>query len=163
MLPLAHLGIGSAMARPFLGKLPFRWLLVGTLLPDLIDKPAFLVLGLVEYFRNGGWIPGKRGIAHTALFLCPLAGISIWRKSPSWSAATLGTATHLILDVVSKMFGSHHTASGSLVVLFWPFLGWRFPTLSYGAHGIVAIMLEGIGVAFLVVQLAVKRLRPSVI
>jgi len=163
MLPLAHIGIGSALARPFLKKLPFRWLLVGTLLPDLIDKSAFLVFGLLEYFRNGGWIPGKRGIAHTALFLCLLAGISVWRKSAKWSAVTLGTATHLLLDVISKMFGSHHTASGSLAVVFWPFLGWHFPTLSYGAHGIVAIIFEAIGVVCLVVQLAVKRFRPPVI
>ena len=76
---------------------------------------------------------------------------------------TLGTTTHLILDVVSKMFGSHHTASGSLVVLFWPFLGWDFPTLSYGAHGILAIIFEGVGVVCLLVQLAMMRLRPLVI
>jgi hypothetical protein len=151
------------MARPFSAKLPFRWLLFGTLLPDLIDKPAFFILGLLEHFRNGGWIPGKRGIAHTALFLCLLAAISVWRKSPTWSAVTVGTATHLILDVVSKMFGSHHTAFGSLSVLFWPFLGWSFPTLSYGAHGLVAIIFEGIGVACLVVQLAMRRLMPRMI
>ena len=84
MLPLSHLGIGSAMARPFSKNLPFRWLLVGTLLPDLIDKPVFFALGLLEYFRNGGWIPGKRGFAHTALFLCLLASVSLWTKSARW-------------------------------------------------------------------------------
>jgi hypothetical protein len=38
MLPLAHLGIGSLLGRAWPFNLPFRWLLLGTLLPDLMDK-----------------------------------------------------------------------------------------------------------------------------
>jgi LexA-binding, inner membrane-associated putative hydrolase len=163
MLPLSHLGIGSAMARPFSKNLPFRWLLVGTLLPDLIDKPVFFALGLLEYFRNGGWIPGKRGFAHTALLLCLLASVSLWTKSARWSAVTLGTATHLLLDVISKMFGTHHIVSGTLTVFFWPFLGCHFPTLSYGLHGAAALTCEALGAVLLLLQLAVKRFRPLVI
>src|SRR5689334_11888507 len=65
MFPLAHLGIGSSLARPFASKLQFRWILLGTLLPDLIDKPFYFALGLLEHYQTGGWVPGKRGVAHT--------------------------------------------------------------------------------------------------
>jgi hypothetical protein len=160
MLPLAHLGIGSLLGRVWPFKLPFRWLLLGTLLPDLIDKPAFFCLGLIEHFRNGGWVPGKRGIAHTALFLFVLIAIAIKKKSAAWQAVSVGTATHLILDVISKMFSEHHTMIGSLTVLLWPFMGWDFPTLSYGLHGVPALMGEIAGAAILAAQLAIRRFRP---
>lgn len=163
MYPLAHLGIGSLIARPVSTNLPFRWLLVGTLLPDLIDKPVFFALGLFEHFRTGGWVPGKRGFAHTALFLLLLVAVAVFRRSASWSACAIGTATHLLLDTVSKLFGAHHSASDSLIVLLWPFLGWDFPTMSYGLHGTWALLFELIGAVFLILQLGVARFRPKTI
>jgi hypothetical protein len=47
MLPLAHLGIGSNLVRPWWKKLDLRALLFGTLLPDLIDKPLYHVPALL--------------------------------------------------------------------------------------------------------------------
>src|SRR6202020_1492762 len=102
-----HVGIGSLLGRAWPSRLPCRWLLLGTLLADLIDEPVFFCLGLTEHFRNGGWVPGKRGFAHTALFLLVLIAIAVKKKSPAWQAVSVGTATHLILDVISKMFGEH--------------------------------------------------------
>lgn len=160
MLPLAHLGIGSALSRPLSKRLPFRWLLLGTMLPDLIDKPIFFLFGLVEHLRNGGWVPGKRGFAHTAIFLGILVLISLGKKSSKWSAITLGTASHLILDVFSKMFGTHHSASGALAVLLWPSFGWEFPMLSYGVHGTSAVFFEVVGLMLLALQLVIKKFRP---
>lgn len=69
MLPLSHLGIGSAFTRPLLRDLPFRWRLLGTMLRGLIDKLTFFLMGLYAQFDHGGWVPGKRGIAHTLLLL----------------------------------------------------------------------------------------------
>lgn len=162
MFPLAHLGIGSAIARPIARKLPFRWLLLGTLLPDLIDKPSFLAMGLYQHFTTGGWIPGKRGLAHTLLFLAVLTMISIWRRSPGWGAAAVGAATHLLLDFFSKTDLSGHLNSDVLTVLLWPFLGWHFPTLSYGMHGTVTLAFELLGAVLLVLQLAVRQFKPRV-
>ncbi len=156
MLPFAHLGLGSAMARPIVSKLPFRWLLLGTLLPDLIDKPVFFTLALLKHAQDGGWIPGKRGFAHTAVFLLLLASTSLWRKSSKWWAVTVGVATHLLLDLFSK-----HLSAGAFTVLLWPFLGWDFPALAYGLHGTAALAMELVGFTLLLVQVAVTRFRPS--
>jgi hypothetical protein len=109
MFPLAHLGIGSAIGRVSAVNFRFRWILFGTLLPDLIDKPVFLLLG--RYLHEAGWEAGKRGFAHTLAFLVLLAAISRARKSPTLWAVTAGTATHLALDVISKSTeGSSRTA-----------------------------------------------------
>jgi membrane-bound metal-dependent hydrolase YbcI (DUF457 family) len=151
MFPLAHLGIGSAMTRLLPAKLQFRWVLAGTLLPDLIDKPAFLLL------RD----PGKRGFAHTLLFLALLAAISGWRRSQTLWSVTAGTATHLVLDMASKSTAGMATNAGSLQVLFWPLLGWSFPTLSHGMHGVEIWSFEAAGLALLLVQLGVRRFRPA--
>jgi LexA-binding, inner membrane-associated putative hydrolase len=163
MYPLAHLGIGSLIARPVSAKLPFRWLLLGTLLPDLIDKPIFFALALIEHFRTGGWVPGKRGFAHTLLFLLLLVAIAVIRRSARWSACAIGTATHLLLDTVSKLFGAHHSASDNLIVLLWPFLGWDFPTMPYGLHGTWGLLLELVGAILLILQLGIPRFRPRTI
>jgi hypothetical protein len=160
MYPLAHLGIGSLIARPVSTKLPFRWLLLGTLLPDLIDKPIYFALGLIEHFSTGGWVFGKRGFAHTALFLLLLVAVAVFKRSASWLACAIGTATHLLLDIVSKLFGAHHSASDSLIVLLWPFLGWGFPTMPYGLHGTWAVLFELIGATLLIAQLGISRFRP---
>lgn len=155
MFPLAHLGIGSAVTRLVPVKLPFRWVLVGTVLPDLIDKPVFFFLG--RGFPEAGWEAGKRGFAHTLVFLLLLAAFSRARKSPALWAVTAGTATHLVLDVISKSTEGSSTALGSLRVLVWPFAGWSFPTLSHGMHGIAIWTFELIGLGLLVLQVFMGR------
>ena len=160
MFPAAHLGIGSVLGRAVPLRLPFRWLLVGTLLPDLIDKPAYLAMALVAHYQHRGWVPGKRGLAHTALFLLALGAISAWRRSPRGAALAVGTATHMMLDILSKGL-SPHALRGSLTVVLWPALGWHFPTLAYGIHGAMAWLLEAIGATLLILQLAVRQWRPA--
>jgi len=161
MFPLAHLGIGSAVTRLCPVNLRFRWVLFGTVLPDLIDKPAFFLMS--RYFHEAGWEAGKRGFAHTLVFLVLLAGISRARKSPTLSAVTAGTATHLVLDVISKSTEGSSTALGSLRVLFWPLAGWSFPTLSHGMHGIQIWIFEVAGLVLLGLQFTLRsqgRSRP---
>jgi membrane-bound metal-dependent hydrolase YbcI (DUF457 family) len=136
-------------------KLPFRWILVGTVLPDLIDKPVFFLLS--RGFPAQGWESGKRGFAHTLVFLMVLAILARARKSPALWALTAGTATHLLLDVISKSTQGRATALGSLRVLLWPFAGWSFPTLSHGMHGVEIGILELIGLMSLMLQCATLR------
>jgi len=155
MFPLAHLGIGSAITRLFPVKLPFRWILAGTVVPDLIDKQIFFFLS--RCFPEAGWEAGKRGFAHTLVFLLLLAALSRSRKSPTLWAVTAGTATHLVLDVISKSTEGSSTALGSLRVLFWPVAGWSFPTLSHGMHGTEIWTFELIGLGLLVLQCAMRR------
>jgi len=147
MFPLAHLGIGSAAIRLCCVKLQLRWVLLGTVLPDLIDKPIFFLL------RE----PGKRGFAHTLLFLALLAAVARTQRSKEWWAVAAGTATHLALDVISKSTEGSSTALVSLQLLFWPLAGWSFPTLSHGMHGIEIWVFEMVGLALLILQRAITR------
>jgi hypothetical protein len=108
-------GLFSWFAR--LGKrLDIRILLVGSLLPDIIDKPMGHVL-LREYLSSG------RTYAHTLLFavLITLGGfLLLYRTRKTWLLAlSLGTFVHLILD---EMWLSEWRTT-----LLWPFYGWEFP------------------------------------
>lgn len=87
-----------------------RLLLIGSLLPDIIDKLVGQVL-FKETFSNG------RIFAHTLLFLILLtvAGLYFYRRRSQTGllAITFGTMTHLIFD---QMWHIPQT-------LFWPLLG----------------------------------------
>jgi len=95
----------------FLGQYwDLRFLMLGSLLPDIIDKPLdFLV------FNN------SRTIFHSLFFLLLLTivGILIWRisKDSRLILVSAGNFTHLILD---QMWLLTH-------ILFWPLKGLDFP------------------------------------
>lgn len=148
MLPFAHLGIGSEIVRPWRKTLALKWLLLGTVLPDLIDKPLFYLASHTEFLAL---IAGKRNIAHTALFVLVMAFFSKQVKSKAWAACSLGVASHLLLDFLSKFFSSQSRAiSKNLEVLLWPAFGFIFPPLPEGVTGSVALLLEFIGVILLI-------------
>ena len=90
-----------------------RLLLVGSLLPDIIDKPA----GLLFFRETFG---SSRVFSHTLLFLIVITtvGFYLYRCRRSIWLLTLasGTLMHLILD---EMWLAPHT-------LFWPLLGISF-------------------------------------
>lgn len=91
--------------------LDYRFLLLGSLLPDIIDKP----LGLA-FLVNG------RSICHTLLFtmLILAAGTCVFiaRKSPGLFCVALGCIAHILLDA---MWLNPNT-------FFWPLFGWSFPS-----------------------------------
>ena len=90
-----------------------RVLLVGSLLPDIIDKPIGQYF-FRETFSNG------RIFSHTLLFLIVLTGIGFYlfkRHRQVWMLTlAFGTFCHLILD---GMWASPAT-------LFWPLMGFTF-------------------------------------
>jgi len=90
-----------------------RFLLVGSLLPDFIDKPIG-ILFLRETFSNG------RIFCHTLLFLIlvTVAGLYFYRRhNKTWLLTfSFGTLTHLIFD---QMWRIPQT-------LLWPLLGLAF-------------------------------------
>lgn len=95
-----------------------RFILVGSLLPDIIDKPLGMVL-LRETLSNG------RIYSHTLLFLALIgaSGLFVYRRSSrTWLLALmLGTGTHLVLD---SMWRSPRT-------LFWPAYGFAFEKVEF--------------------------------
>jgi inner membrane protein len=94
-----------------------RILLVGSLLPDIIDKPVGQVF-FRETFSNG------RIFSHTLLFLIILTGIGFFlikRYRQVWMLTlAAGTFFHLILDGMWAFPGT----------LFWPLLGFTFEKVS---------------------------------
>lgn len=89
-----------------------RLLLIGALLPDIIDKPLGLIFS--ESLSN------TRTISHTLLFIAviSLGGLLLYRyKRKNWLLViSLGAAAHLILD---QMWQTPET-------LLWPFFGFAF-------------------------------------
>jgi hypothetical protein len=160
MLVFGHLGIGLQVARPFRRELPLKPLLLGTLLPDLIDKPLYYGLSWATG-RHGldlGLISGTRTFGHTILFTATLAAVAAARRSKVLAAVALGSTTHLILDVVADVFTRR--TDYSLKVLAWPLLGWQFPGYAYSGlrehlaqyHEPFLLCAEIIGAALLLVE-----------
>ena len=126
MFVLGHVGVGTRLLGALRHRLPARWLIVGCLLPDLIDKPLYYGLlwgrGYVDPV-----IVGSRSIGHTGIFLVALlAGALLSRNAAAW-ALFAGVLTHLLLDIGGEIAtGADPERSIWLAVLF-PLLGWRFP------------------------------------
>ncbi|MFC2056686.1 metal-dependent hydrolase [Chloroflexota bacterium] len=97
----------------FSSNIDIRLLLIGSLLPDIIDKP----LGH-QFLRDT--ISNGRIFCHTLLFLIliALAGLYLYRSRGKTSLLTVsfGTFTHLVLD---QMWRTPRT-------LFWPICGLAF-------------------------------------
>ncbi|NYZ75121.1 hypothetical protein H0O03_02560, partial [Candidatus Micrarchaeota archaeon] len=111
----------------------FHFPLVATaffaLLPDLVDKPLFLL----------GLAPSSRFIAHTIFFGLVVAAILLMvlpkqTRLPIAAAALLGSWSHLLLDV-----------NGPLP-LFFPLLSYVFPPYDLGLEfNAATILFELIG------------------
>jgi membrane-bound metal-dependent hydrolase YbcI (DUF457 family) len=91
-----------------------RYLIVGALLPDIIDKP----LGMIVFASS---ISNGRMISHTLVFSFTLfiMGLYLYETRSNTLIITLATGSffHIIED---QMWKTPKT-------LFWPFFGWSFP------------------------------------
>ena len=98
-------------------SIDYRVVMVGALLPDIIDKPIYFLYH--NYFGEG------RLFAHTLLFLITLTigGIYLYKRRRNLWLLLLafGTFTHLILD---EMWHDPRT-------LLWPIYGLTFPREEY--------------------------------
>jgi inner membrane protein len=97
-----------------------RFWILGSILPDLIDKPLGHFI-FSQYFGGNG-----RLYAHSLLFLILIMAIGLYlytQKKKGWLLALgFGVLMHLILDYSWQ----------SPVTLFWPLLGIAFPAESPG-------------------------------
>jgi hypothetical protein len=132
---LGHLGIGSKLATPLSRKLPYGWLLLGTLLPDVIDKPLYYGLAIFTG-RHGseiGLISCTRTFGHTALFMLLLSTAAWARKSKILAALTIGIATHLMLDGFQDYWLGNGGESSLRLAALFPFYEPRFGEMPYGS------------------------------
>ena len=129
-------------------RMDLRILVLGSVLPDLIDKPIGSLI-FHGHFRTG------RIYGHTLLFaVLLLTGVMAFTRRGTtarraWMALPIGVFIHLLLDVPleNKTF-------------WWPFFGFDFPPFADGALSDLLRYLsrspwvlaqEAIGLAYLVV------------
>jgi membrane-bound metal-dependent hydrolase YbcI (DUF457 family) len=127
-------------------KLPvdYRLVMLGAMLPDIIDKPVGLL------FRNT--FPNSRLFAHTLLFSILLLSVVLWRyrRKQKNTILLLGVSSfiHIILDGMWNITQN----------LFWPLYSWSFPprtgdwiseSLEHFLHDPFLISSELIGFAIL--------------
>jgi hypothetical protein len=130
MWAFGHLGIGSKIAAPMSRKLPYGWLLLGTLLPDLIDKPLYYGMSLFtgDSGVDLGLISCTRTVGHTGIFALSIALLAFARRSKTMAAIALGVASHLLLDGLQdywarKFLGVAGESSLAMAALFPFFTG----------------------------------------
>ena len=97
-------------------KVDMRFLALGALLPDLIDKPLGTTL-FPDVFNSSSQV-----IGHTLLFSMVLMSVVLvatrrGRVRRRWMALAIGSLIHLLLDA---MWTVQET-------FLWPAFGWEFP------------------------------------
>ena len=106
-------------------RLPARWLIFGCLLPDLIDKPLFYLVGPTKL------ISGSRTFGHTFLFLLALFLLALLSRRAAVWAIFAGVATHLALDIAGEVTVGASPDSSIWIALLFPLLGVRFPVAHF--------------------------------
>lgn len=143
-----HLGGTVAIARYAFRdeRMDLRFLALGALLPDLIDKPlAYFVFERYSATRLWGHTLFFASVLMVAVLLATRRG----RPRRRWMALTVGVLIHLILDF----------SWAAPETLVWPFLGWEFTTIPMNEGGYLNAVLsdpwtwvqELVGLAYLVV------------
>ncbi len=126
MLVLGHVGIGPRLLGGLRRRLPSRWLILGCLLPDLIDKPLFYALLWSEGHADA-LISGSRTIGHSGLFWLALVALALAvRRRWAWAIAA-GVLTHLVLDIGGELVAGAQPGSSIWMAIFFPAFGGRFP------------------------------------
>ncbi len=171
MFWLGHAGFGLEGARLVDRDAPVKPLLLGTLLPDFLDKPVYYGLSWATGKHGAalGIVAGTRSFGHTVLLTAALFAAGAVRKSRALKALALGMATHLALDMFTDLVVRN--ASFSLRAFAWPLLGWQFPIYPfYGWHDHIAtvrnpfmLVTESLGALILLYEWrkgTVRRLAP---
>ena len=149
MIFFGHLGIGSALTRPFRRQDPYRawrWVLLGCVAADLIDKPLYYGLSFATGLKGAdlGLICGTRTLGHTLLLTGVIASAGLLKRSDRLTALAMGMLTHLALDVIFDPTPGY---------LLWPltefpvmpFKGLQEHLMSWGSIRLIASEVLGVG------------------
>lgn len=130
MFVLGHVGIGPRLLLGLRRRLPARWLILGCLLPDLLDKPLFYGLLWAEG-QADALIRGSRSVGHTGLFLLSLLAMAgIGRRAGLWAVAA-GVLTHLALDVGGELVTGADPDTSIWLAILYPAFDGRFPRANF--------------------------------
>jgi len=162
---LGHVGIGSRLLFGLRQRLPAPWLILGCLLPDLIDKPLFYALLWIRGSAHP-LISGSRSIGHSGLLLLALLAVAaLTRRREAWALAA-GVITHLFLDACGELVTGGPPDSSIWIAILFPALGWRFPVahfdslaehLRLSAENLYVVAGEIVGGAILLRALRARR------
>jgi hypothetical protein len=163
MFPLGHIGIGQQLIPARLrGRLSFRWLALGCVLPDLIDKPLWLVHDAKLFAGHLSFLHGTRMMGHALLLVAALALAARLFRSRGLGAVALGALTHAAIDLAGDLASTPRTSWKAW--LLWPFFGFRFQPAGNGTtlHQLlheetIYLVGEVLGGALLIRQLVRRR------
>ncbi len=99
----------ARLTRDILATIDYRAVLLGSMLPDILDKPTWL-------FAFGDLFPTGRGYGHSLLFnlILLIGALVLLRYRRSWLLTiSFSSLSHLLLDEIWN----------DPVVLLWPLLG----------------------------------------
>lgn len=130
MFVLGHVGIGPRLLAGLRQRLPARWLILGCLLPDLIDKPLFYGLLWAEGHADA-LIRGSRSVGHSGLFLLAAFAVAAIARRPAAWALAAGMVTHLALDVAGEVAVGAAPDSSIWLAIFYPAFDGRFPKANF--------------------------------
>lgn len=176
MFVFGHAGIGTAIASPRVPRdgRTLRFLFLGTLLPDLVDKPLYYALSFATGRTSAdlGLISSTRTFGHTLLF-CLLLYLFLPRRDGVPLAA--GMITHLFLDEMGDVFtlffprpGPARPGPGTVAAILFPFLGVHFPILPFSSatEHVRALVdpytLGGEAIGVVLILLNRRRLRAAI-
>jgi len=129
---LGHLGVGTRLLGSLRRRLPAGWLILGCLLPDLIDKPLFYGLLFWEGHADA-LIRGSRSIGHSGLFFLAVIALAAIRRRPFVWAVAAGMATHLALDILGELVIGASPDSSIWLAIFYPAFDGRFPKANFSS------------------------------
>jgi len=94
-------------------RLPAGWLVLGCVLPDLIDKPLFYGLLWLSHRTpiHLVIVRGSRSFGHTLLFPLLLLGAAAAARSRAAWAVFAGVATHVLLDIGGELISGSNPES----------------------------------------------------
>ena len=147
------------MPRALRSRLPWRWLAFGCLLPDVIDKPVWLLAHGV----GSDLFDTARLFGHSIFLAAALAVVARFWRAPWVRALAYGVPTHLLLDVVTDVGQRYPFAFRDW--LFWPlqlpgaalYAASVLRAFSSDMHSKVYLAGELVGALFLFWDLARRR------
>ncbi|WP_226479944.1 metal-dependent hydrolase [Natrinema amylolyticum] len=122
MLPPGHVAVGylafSLLRRAWHGDVPsdvsIPWLVVGSQVPDLIDKPLAWSFGILS---------SSRSLAHSLLFAVPLVLlVDHWLRRRNRSAAGEGFAVGYLSHLATDAIPALRDGPEWVTFLVWPLL-----------------------------------------
>ena len=160
--PVSQEGVAATGGRRLMylaGLVDIRVLLIGSILPDIIDKPIGRLF-FQDFFYNG------RIYAHTLLFFVILTAggwLLYWARHKTWLLAlAYGTFTHLIFDAMwttprTLLWPLYGLSFGKYPSSIWSWIEDLFHELYYRPWVLIPELVGALIIAWLVWQLARRR------